>query len=306
MACRRKSKSLGEMGWTMLAIGVGVLGALAFLTSSPLTSMFEALRPWAWLAVAGGAFLLGLHALPSKKTSGIDWQPVEPVFGSRRSESPSPKSGRPSDVLIDDDMRGRWRPPERASDAAVRPATWSLAVFDLIEWRRFEALCESLLQHEGHITGSQAYGPDGGIDIRLYSDATKTQLTGIVQCKNWSGKKIGEVQMREFLGLKTDHQVSTGIYITSSTFMPAAQDLANRHDLTLLNGSGLLSRIQALPAGVQQHLLAVATEGDYRRPTCVNCGNKMTLKTNASNGNRFWACARCRHMMPARQDAELA
>lgn len=305
MARRRKSKSLGEMGLTLLAIGVGVLVALTFLQSSPLTIMFEAFRPWAWLAVALGAFFLGLHALPSNRGNGLDWKPVEPVFGSRRTAPPR-TADQPSGVLIDDDIRNRWRPPERTPDATVRPTAWTQAVFDRIEWRRFEALCEALLQHDGHITSSQAFGADGGIDIRLYSDSTKSQLTGIVQCKNWSGKKIGEVQIREFLGLKTDHRVATAIYFTSSTFTPAAQELASRHGLTLIDGSRLLRRIQAQPAEVQQHLLAIATEGDFWRATCVNCGSKMTLKTNSTNGARFWACGYCRHTMPARQSEGVA
>jgi restriction system protein len=183
---------------------------------------------------------------------------------------------------------------------------WSQAVFGLIEWRRFEALCEALLQHEGHITSSQAFGTDGGIDIRLYSDASKAQLTGIVQCKNWLGKKVGEVPVREFLGLKTDHQVATAIFITSSTFMPAAQELASRHGIVLLDGLGLLRRIQSQPADVQQHLLAVATEGEFWRATCVQCGTKMTLRTHSTNRTQFWACGRCHHTLPSRQKEGVA
>ncbi len=67
--------------------------------------------------------------------------------------------------------------------------------------------------------------------------------------------------MREFLGLKTDHHVQTALFIASSGFMPGAQDLARRHDLTLLDSAALLQRIHAFPAEVQQRLLAVATEG---------------------------------------------
>lgn len=305
MARRRKPKSLGELGLTLLAIGGGVLLALTFLGSSPLTNLFEAFRPWAWLSVALGAFFLGLHALRSRQEQGLSKTAVEPVFGSRRPVA-TRSADQPDGVLIDDDMRDRWLPPERTPDSPARPTVWSQAVFGLIEWRRFEALCEALLQHEGHITSSQAFGADGGIDIRLYSDASKAQLTGIVQCKNWLGKKVGEVPVREFLGLKTDHQVATAIFITSSSFMPAAQELASRHGLTLLDGLGLLRRIQAQPAEVQQHLLAIATEGDFWRATCVNCGSKMTLKTNSTNGTRFWACGRCRHTMPARQNEGVA
>ena len=301
MARRRRSKSLGEMGFTLLAIGGGGLLALSFLQNSPLTIMFMALRPWAWLAVALGAFLLGLQALSTRRAGDLSGKPDEPSFGSRRSPS-THRSSQPADVLIDDDLRDRWRPPERAEAAVARPTAWTQAVFDLIEWRRFEALCEALLQQEGWFTASQAFGADGGVDIRLYGDASKSQLIGIVQCKNWSRKKISEVPIREFLGLKTDHGVSTALFITSSSFLPGAVDLAARHDIVWVDGRGLLARILAQPVEVQQRLLAVATEGEFWRPTCVQCGTKMTLKTNSTNASRFWVCGRCSHKMPARQE----
>jgi len=300
MARRRKSKSIGEMGFTLLAMGGGVLLALNFLQNSPLTIMFMALRPWAWLAVALGAFLLGLHTLSTRRGGDLSWKPVEPVFGSLRPAPPR-SADQPGDVLIDDELRDRWRPPERAEAAVARPTAWTQAVFDLIEWRCFEALCEALLQQEGWFTASQAFGADGGIDIRLYSDASKSQLSGIVQCKNWSRKKISEVPIREFLGLKTDHGVSTALFITSSSFLPGAVDLAARHDIVWVDGRGLLSRILAQPVEVQQRLLAVATEGEFWQPTCVQCGTKMTIKTNSTNASRFWVCGRCSHKMPARQ-----
>lgn len=303
MARRRKPKSVGEMGGSLFAAGVGVLLVLTLLRNSPQTIMFEALRPWAWLAMALGAFLLGLYALSSNRGCALKRTDVEPTFGSRRSIPAHPESQCRGE-LIEDDLHERRRPFERVAEAVARPTVWTHAVFDLIEWRRFEALCEALLQHEGRITSSQAFGADGGIDIRLYSDASKSQLVGIVQCKNWTTKKIGEVQIREFLGLKTDHRVGTAIYFTSSMFMPATLDLAARHDIELVDGRDLLARIRAQIPEAQQRLLAVATEGEFWRPTCVQCGTKMTRRTNATNTNRFWACTRCRHTLPERQGAE--
>ena len=307
---RRKAKSGGEMGLTFLAVGAGALLMPTLLRGNLFAPMFEPFRPWAWLAIAAGAFLMGLHSLRGKPTVGMGWAQVEPVFGSRRSPSPLGAARRFSDSVVDVDVRDPWRAPATALDSALikRPSSWSLAVLDRIEWRRFEALCEAMLQHEGHITGSQAYGTDGGVDIRLYGDAAHQTLIGIVQCKHWSGK-VGEVTMREFLGLKTDHHVQTALFIASSGFMPGAQDLARRHDLTLLDGATLLQRIQAFPAEVQQRLLAVATEGDYMRPTCVECGSKMILNKRKSNGSSFWGCGRfprCQHRMPARRDGSPA
>jgi hypothetical protein len=42
-------------------------------------------------------------------------------------------------------------------------------VFRLIEWRRFEALVESLFAQAGFTTRSQSHGSDGGVDIWLHS-----------------------------------------------------------------------------------------------------------------------------------------
>ena len=263
MGRRRKAKSVGEMGLTFLAVGAGALLMPTFLRGNLFAPMFEPFRPWAWLAIAAGAFLMGLHSLRSKPTGGMGRAQIEPVFGRRRASSQPGAAGRYSDSVVDVDVRAPWRTPAIALDSTpvVRPAAWSMALLDCLEWRRFEALCEAMLQYEGHITESQAYGADGGVDIRLYGDAARQTLIGIVQCKHWSGK-VGEVTMREFLGLKTDHHVQTALFIASSGFMPGAQDLARRHDLTLLDGAALLQRIQTFPAEVQQRLLAVATEGD--------------------------------------------
>ncbi|MGC9185471.1 MAG: restriction endonuclease [Thiomonas sp.] len=301
MARRRNAKSINEIGWMLLAAGGGSLLLLGALRNSVLAPVLGALRPLAWLTLSLGAFVLGIGALRSGRRS-TNAQRVEPGFG----RSTTRDRQTPGDGLIDDDLRNRWRPVQSTDPARTRPTAWTQDVFDLIEWRRFEALCEALLQHEGYITASQPFGVDGGVDIRLYSDASKTQLSGIVQCKNWSRNKVGEVQIREFLGLKTDHRVATAIYITSSTFMPAAQALASRHGLTLVDGPALLRRIQAQPPEVQQTLLAVATEGDYRRPTCVQCGAKMIQRTNTKTGTPFWACSRCRHTLKTRRNEVAA
>ena len=85
---------------------------------------------------------------------------------------------------------------------------------------------------------------------------------------------------------------------------PSAFGRAN--GLLLLDGADLLRRILACPRETQLRLLAVATEGDYQRPTCVRCGSKMTFRTQAG-GTGFWGCERfplCRHILHARSDEE--
>jgi restriction system protein len=68
------------------------------------------------------------------------------------------------------------RPPEGTPGS--RPTRWSAAVFDQIEWRRFEAVVERLFQQAGFKTKSQSHGADGGVDVWLYSQHRPVQTLG--------------------------------------------------------------------------------------------------------------------------------
>jgi hypothetical protein len=53
----------------------------------------------------------------------------------------------------------------------------------------------------------------------------------------------------------------------------------------------------------QQALLNVALEGEYWRPTCVNCGVKMVSRSPRNGGKDFWGCVnypRCKTTLPMR------
>lgn len=81
----------------------------------------------------------------------------------------------------------RPRPATPASPEPERPALQNLheapAVFDHIEWRCFEAVCEALFAQSGMRSESQSYGADGGVDTWLYSQHSDEPV--IVQCKHW-------------------------------------------------------------------------------------------------------------------------
>ena len=66
-------------------------------------------------------------------------------------------------------------------------SSWSAAVFEAIEWRRFEAVCEGLFAQAGFQTRAQSHGADGGVDIWLYSQHAPWPVS-VVQCKHWRGK----------------------------------------------------------------------------------------------------------------------
>ena len=115
-------------------------------------------------------------------------------------------------------LAARQAPPER----------WSREVFELIEWRRFEAVVEALFAQAGFETRSQAHGADGGIDIWLYSvnHADGDAPVSIVQCKQWMRHKVGVKEVRELRGVMAQHAIVRGQFVTTSDFSADARDFA--------------------------------------------------------------------------------
>lgn len=174
---------------------------------------------------------------------------------------------------------------------------WSSQVFEDIEWRRFEALCEALFGQAGVRTESQSHGADGGVDIWLYSAHSPKPM--IVQCKHWRRKPVGVQQMREFFGVLKANELQYGTFATSSTFSEEALVFAKANGINAQDRSGLLRLIATRTPQQQETLLDVAYEGEYWRPTCANCGVKMTERNPKGGGAAFWGCTnygktRCR------------
>ena len=102
--------------------------------------------------------------------------------------------------------------------------------------------------------------------------------------------------------------VTRGQFATTSTYTPDAVTFAKGNAINLLAVDGLLALIRHAHPGTAEALLAVATEGDYWRPTCVNCGVKMLERTPRAGGSGFWGCTnypRCKTTMQMRA-VELA
>ena len=79
---------------------------------------------------------------------------------------------------------------------------------------------------------------------------------------------------------------------------------ARDNGINLLDVQGLLALIATRTQIQQKALLAVALEGEYWKPTCVNCGIKMLERTPRNGGATFWGCSaypKCKTKMPKRQ-----
>lgn len=135
------------------------------------------------------------------------------------------------------------------------------------------------------------------MDIKLYQDDSDNP-TSIVQCKAWTSKHVGVKEIREFLGVMTHEKIAKGFYMTSGEFSIDAKGTATSNKITLINGALFLAMIERLLENSQQKLLALATEGDYKTPSCSSCGTKM-IKRNGKRGE-FWGCSnfpRCKQML---------
>ena len=185
------------------------------------------------------------------------------------------------------------------------PTAWSAEVFADIEWRRFEAVCESLFAQAGFQTQSQSHGADGGVDIWLHSQHADGPVA-VVQCKHWNEKPVGVKELREFFGVMSSHKLARGTYATTSTFTSDALQFASANGIHVLDGKRLLELIATRTAEQQQALLTVAYESEYWRPTCASCGIKMVERDSAKGRSGFWGCVnypRCKMRMPMKNVA---
>ena len=171
-----------------------------------------------------------------------------------------------------------------------RPA-WSAEALSSLEWKRFETVCAEYFRMTGYIPKETRIGADGGVDIWVYKPGSEKPF-GIVQCKAWTTYKVGIKPVRELFGVMAAEGVANGMFITSGEFTSEALAFAVGKKLRLISGKMFLEFIGKLSAEKQEELLALALEGDYRTPTCPQCGIKMTLREGKGSRRDFWGCLR--------------
>ncbi len=297
---KRRSRALDtlqEKGIAACALGVGMLLIPFFAGGSPtVAAMTNGLRPIGWMLLVAGAALLCLHRIAKGKGEGGKSNPVPQL----RPRGPTAKE-RKALGDIRGDIVAKPREPVAVEPDTREPArSWSPAVFTAIEWRRFEAVCETLFAQAGFETKSQSHGADGGVDIWLHSRNAMGPVA-VVQCKHWLGKAVGVKELREFFGVMTSNKLKRGTYATTSTYTADATQFAKDNGINALDGKALLGLIANRTPEQQQALLDVAFEGEYWRPTCASCGIKMVERTPSKGGAAFWGCSnypRCKSKLP--------
>ena len=176
------------------------------------------------------------------------------------------------------------------ADAPVdaKPLSWSVELLRELEWKRFEVVGAELFRELGFRAEMLSKGPDGGIDVKLYKDSDVAPAA-IVQCKSWKARQVGIKPLREFLGVMTHEGVKEGIYLAAFDFTQEAVEFAKVNRIDAVDGKRFIQMINTLNVEAQQKLLRIATEGDYKTPSCPSCGVKLVHRSS-SHGS-FWGCA---------------
>jgi restriction system protein len=293
----RAARRREDAAFRLLAAGAVIVIVPLALRASPLAKGASAILPLGFIVLVLGAFLLFMGR---QRKAGRARAPVHPEYVPTlltRLDLPEEDLVAAELERASEEAKATWR--RRSS----RPSSWGPAVFRVIEWRRFEAVVEVLFQQAGMETRSQSHGADGGVDIWLYSRQQPGIAVGLVQCKHWFSKPVGVEKIRELRGAMAARKVDRGIFATTSTFTADATQFGRENGIDLLDVDRLLALIAKRKPEQQRALLDVALEGDYWRPTCVNCGIKMVERTPGKGGDPFWGCAKfpeCRSTLPVR------
>ena len=300
----RQARKIRQAGASLLVLGVTCLVLPAAMRDSAIGAAFAGLPALGWPIAAAGALALvaGLALERRGHRAPVAVQPAPPTVYLRTPTSSDTRSrgeltggGKANAAAVASPVAG-VKPP-------ARPERWSETVFDVIEWRRFEAVVERMFQQAGFVTRSQSHGADEGVDVWLYTHRHPDTPIGLVQCKHWQGKRVGVDKVRELKGVMAARDVKRGQFATTSTFTDEAIAFAQGAGINLLDVTRLLKLIVKRTAEQQAELLTVALDGEYWRPTCVNCGTKMVSRQPRSGGSPFWGCSnypRCKTTLPMR------
>jgi restriction system protein len=154
-----------------------------------------------------------------------------------------------------------------------------------IDWFQFEKLIELIYRQRGFTV--KRFGgahTDGGVDLIVQSTTDKF----VVQCKQWKKWSIGVRHIREFLGTLTDSKISKGIFITLCGYTGEAKQLADKHEIQILNGSDLVKMLEV--SGLKSSKEISALFADTRK-FCPKCEKEMVLRTGRLKGTKFWGCS---------------
>jgi hypothetical protein len=186
--------------------------------------------------------------------------------------------------------------PERPS----KPPSTSGLIEQLrsIDWFQFEKVIGHMYLKLGYnVTKRGGANPDGGIDLIIQKDGQ----CAAVQCKQWKARDVGVKPIREFLGALTDAGIQKGKFITLRGYTGEARQLAEKHDIEIVNEVGLTQMIESTDAQFDPEVLELLHD---TRKFCPKCEREMVVRVAGKGpnpGSKFWGCSgypKCHFTLP--------
>lgn len=177
--------------------------------------------------------------------------------------------------------------PNAGRASPKKPTRWRAGVLRAIEWQRFDAVCTALFRQDGYVVKLNSDGTAGGTQLWLHSPLDLKHPVRIVLCKHLNDGPIETPEVDEFRQVLQRAGVGSGAIVTAGRFSDEAKRFARRNHIAPVDSVNLLTVILRRSDAHQQDLLAVATQGEYWRPTCPTCSAKMA-PLNGVGG--VWGC----------------
>jgi hypothetical protein len=187
--------------------------------------------------------------------------------------------------------------PER-TPGPTNTTTELLQQLRSIDWFQFEKLIGHMYLKLGYdVTRRGGANPDGGIDLIIQKDGQCVA----VQCKQWKTWNVGVKTVREFLGALTDAGIQSGKLITLRGYSGEAKQLAEKHDIEIVNETGLAKMIESTDARFDPAVRELLHD---TRKFCPKCEREMVMRVAGKGSNRgseFWGCSgypKCHFTLP--------
>jgi restriction system protein len=122
-----------------------------------------------------------------------------------------------------------------------------------LDSEQFERFCKIIVETVENPRSIELtpFGGDGGIDIRgAYGQSFFNSKFG-VQVKQYTDTNtVGSPSLRDFIGALSQHNYQFGCFITSSSFVKKAPEIADEHSIVLIDGDTLLDTMLVNEVGV--------------------------------------------------------
>lgn len=105
-------------------------------------------------------------------------------------------------------------------------------VLKTVDWEHFEQLVGEFFNREGYRVKPTPAGPDGGVDLRLERDGRSY----LVQCKQWTYRKVPVSVIRELFGVIISEGAAGGFLVTSGELTHDAHTFAKGKPIHIIDG----------------------------------------------------------------------